>query len=154
MTDEVESRQVGDAEDPALQGASWGGVSAVVDKGFPLPAQWRPAADRDRLAQACAVLRQVGIVAYPALGPPDAAQTRERIRAGLLARFPAADCAYLFWTQDEDLRCVGRDGTLSAPLLVHAGGTAISTSAQAAFEMVGLRTESGPEPGTLIVSRP
>ncbi|MEO6701485.1 MAG: hypothetical protein ABIP57_08300 [Jatrophihabitantaceae bacterium] len=92
-------------------------------------------------------------MAYPAVGPQHPASTRERIRRHLLALFPDADCTYLFWTAEEDARCLSPDGTLRVPLLVHVDGPAIATSARAAFDLVGLIAEPGPEPGTMLVSR-
>ena len=117
------------------------------------PECWiRSASDRERLGHACAVLRHYAIVAYPALGPQDAATTRERIAASMLADFPDWDGAYVFWTDVEDERCVGGEGTLRRPLLAHVGGPAIETSVRAALELVGLDTAPGPVPGTLMVT--
>jgi hypothetical protein len=157
MTDEERFAQVHDTRgrdvgDELRQGpCAW--VPDASGGGSP-PSCWlQRASDRARLAHACAVLRHYAIVAYPAVGPQDSASTRERIRRHLLALFPGADCTYLFWTAEEDTRCLSPDGTLRAPLLVHADGPAIATSARAAFDLVGLIAEPGPEPGTLLVSR-
>lgn len=121
--------------------------------GLAPPVCWvRSAPDRERLSHACAVLRHYGIVAYPALGPQDAATTRDRICASMLARFPDWDGAYVFWTDVEDERSVGCEGALRRPLVVQVGGPGIETSLRAALELVGLDVQAGPVPGTLMVA--
>lgn len=147
-TDEVHRTTPG----PGLPGPDCGHTPQV---GAAVPECWaRSASDRERLGHACAVLRHHGIVAFPALGPPDAAVTRERIGAAMLADFPRWDGSYMFWTAAEDERCLSGLDALERPLLAHVGGPVIEVSVRAAMEMVGLTAAPGPVPGTLTVTGP
>lgn len=136
-----------------MPGVPRGGCDCSPQVGTVPPQCWmQSASDRERLRHACAELRHYGIVAYPALGPQDAARTRERICALVLAGLPDWDGSYVFWTAVEDERCIGGDGALVRPLQAQVGGPAIETFLRGALELVGLDAGPGPVPGTLMVT--
>lgn len=150
---QMSTDEVGRMTSATAQGLPQTACGCSPQAGTAPPQCWvRSASDRARLGHACAVLRHYGIVAYPALGPQDAATTRERIAALMLGVFPDWDGSYVFWTDVEDERCVGGEGALRRPLLAHVGGSAIETALRGALELVGLDAAPGPVPGTLMVT--
>lgn len=148
---EMQLGRTGEAE----RGAA--GVAAVTCGRRPDPAHGAPppcwiaeATDWQRLEYACAVLRRYAISAHPALGE-DPETTGERLRAAILARFPDADGAYLFWTVPDDEACFTPGGQLRAPLTVYRHGSGTDAAARAALQLVALTAHPGPRPGTLTV---
>lgn len=102
---------------------------------------------RDRLAQACALLRRYGVCATgPMAGDP--AEIRRRLGAALRDRFPHGACSYVFWTADTAFDAAG---SLVRPLVLHYNGAAVGGAVQAALAERQLLAAEGPEPFTLVV---
>lgn len=118
--------------------------------GSPPPCWVAAATSRQRLEHACAVLRWYGVAAHLARGD-DPEVTRSRLRTAILAGFPQAKGAYVFWTASDDQDCFTADGNLTGPLTLYVDGSNIGRSARAAFDLVGLSVEDGPRPGTLLI---
>ena len=107
------------------------------------------ASDRDRLSQACALLRRYGICATGGVsGEP--AEIRRRLGGALLDRFPDGACSYAFWTSDAATAFDG-NGTLVRPLVLHYNGPPVARAVRAALAEHRLGVTEGPEPLTLLV---
>jgi hypothetical protein len=108
-------------------------ASAAWDAMRPAPSQLGA---RDRLLLAFANLASYGIAAHHAL-QGDAADSRCRVRANLLARNPHAIGSYVFWTRADDAR-FGEHGGLQGDLILHCSDHDVVTAVRAACDQVGL----------------
>lgn len=115
------------------------------------PSCWRGAAtDWDKLAVALGTLRRYGIAAAASqLGSPE--QIADRLIRQVRSRFPFADGACVFWTADEEARCLLASGYLREPLTVHVYGPDTAGAAAAALERVGLAVGLDASPGAVPV---
>ncbi len=101
-----------------------------------------------RLLQACARLRAYGILAVGEVAG-DPAVTRQRLSDALVARFPAASGALLFWPEEG---AVDDDGHLVRPVTLHCSDPGVVRAARAALAEQGLPAHPGPHPLTLCVA--
>lgn len=101
-----------------------------------------------RLLQACARLRGLGILAAGEVAG-DPAATRQRLSDALLARFPAASGALLFWPE---VGAVDDHGRLVRPVTLHCSDPGVVRAARAALAEQGLPAHEGPDPLTLCVA--
>ena len=105
--------------------------------------------DRDRLSEACALLRRYGICATGGLtGEP--AEVRRRLARAVLERFPDGACSFVFWTA-EAADAFDPEGNIVRPLLLHYNGPPVARAVRAALAEHRLGTTEGPEPLTLLV---
>lgn len=112
------------------------------------PPQLGGATAGTRLLRACARLRGLGILAVgEAAGDP--AATRQRLSDALVARFPAASGALLFWPEEG---AVDDRGHLVRPVTVHCSDPGVVRAARAALAEQGLTAVEGPDPLTLCVA--
>lgn len=119
----------------------------------PPPCWGREASDREKLAFACATLRRYGITAAPAQhGSPGAIAAR--LTDLIRSRFPSADGACVFWTAEDQARCLGPAGRLEERLAVHVYGPGALEAAAAAFAAAGLGVGPGAAAGVLSVGGP
>ena len=92
-----------------------------------------------------------GIVAT-AGQPGEADEIAAWLAAAVRSAKADADGACVFWTEQEEARCIGPDDSLVEPLVVHARGARAERTAADAFRQAGLTVAPGPDAEVLLVA--
>lgn len=116
----------------------------------PPPACWvATATHRARLELAFAVLRRYGIAAVPAVDE-DPGSAHRHLAAAVARVFPDGAGSYVFWTADDDARCLDGAGDLAADLPLHHPPH-VSAAVAAALGQVGLDPRDSADGGGTVV---